>query len=306
MALPRKWHLRTSLVAALAAASALIAFSGSAPAQVQILDLPTPTLVPPPLTGDIEAVGKRAFWRAGRTRWFFASTTELGNLYLRGGGALGYGKPHWQWVGVEGSSAITVGGGVAYGGLRFASPYADLRAGARYVFASGQHFVAPEADGNYTREDREKEGGPPLRYVNLEAEVASGYPLWGGALYGIAGFYYVTGTPKGWNLFEQTLQVMAEPSVLWRARGGYMKSVDRWDSFRLGAAAEVIGNPPRGLVVVRVGPTITAMITHHLEAFAAALLVVHSPDSIGLAGAQLGELGFRYRWATGDRWPEFP
>jgi hypothetical protein len=309
MFLPRKAQRRGRVAKATLAAAALVAIAGSASpaaAQNQILDLPTPSIVPPPLTGDIEAVGKRAFWRAGRTRWFFASTMEIGNLYLRGGGAVGYGKPHWQWVGVEGSSAISVGGGVAYGGLRFASPYVDLRAGARYTFAMGQTFVAPQPDGTYTREDREAEGGPPLRYVNLEAEVASGYPLFGGALFGIAGFYYVTGTPPGWNLFEQTLQVMAEPSILWRARAGYLKSVDRWDSFRVGGAVEVIGNPERDLVVVRLGPSVTTMITHHLEAFGSALFVVHSRDSIGLAGAQLGELGFRYRWATGDRWPEFP
>ena len=30
------------------------------------------------------------------------------------------------------------------------------------------------------------------------------------------------------------------------------------------------------------------------------------PDTLGLMGGQIGELGFRYRWATGDRWPEVP
>ena len=304
MSLSRTPRSRERLSAALLAAAALTTFAAGAAAQNQVLDLPTPSIAPPPLTGDIEQVGKRAFWRAGRTRWFFASTTELGNLYVRGGGAVGYGRPHWNWFGAEGSSAISPGGGVAYGGLRLAFPFVDVRAGARYTFTSGDAFLAPRA--TYTRADREKEDGPPLRYVTLEAEVAGGYPLFGGALFGVAGLYHITDPPKGWYLFEQTLQVVAKPSLLWRARLGYLKGVDRWDMFRIGATAEVIGNPARDLVVVRAGPTITTFITHHLEAFASALLVVHSKDSIGLAGAQLGELGFRYRWATGDRWPEFP
>ena len=136
--------------------------------------------------------------------------------------------------------------------------------------------------------------------------MAGGYPLFGGAVFGIFGVYHPTGTPEGWNFFDQTLQIAAAPPLLWRARAGYLKSVDKWDMMRLGAAVEAVGNPARDAVLVRVGPTITALITHHLEAYGAALMMVHGKDPIGTAGSQFGEVGFRYRWATGDRWPEFP
>jgi len=36
------------------------------------------------------------------------------------------------------------------------------------------------------------------------------------------------------------------------------------------------------------------------------MIVAYSPDTLGLIGADLGQLGLRYRWATGDRFPEFP
>lgn len=297
-------HLRARLLAGVVAAAALVAGARSAEAQVQILDLPTPAISPPPLTGDIEQLGKRAFWRAGKQRWFFSSTVELGNIYVRGSGALGYGKPHWSWLGIEGSSVVAPGGGVMYGGVRLAAPYIDLRAGARHSFTMGSHFLPPQE--TYTKDDLDLAVGPKLHYLTLEAEVAGGYPLFGGAMFGIFGVYHPTGTPEGWNFFDQTLQIVAAPPLLWRARAGYLKSVDKWDMMRLGAAVEAVGNPARDVVIVRVGPTITALITHHLEAYGSALMLVHTRDPVGTAGSQFGEIGFRYRWATGDRWPEFP
>jgi len=29
-------------------------------------------------------------------------------------------------------------------------------------------------------------------------------------------------------------------------------------------------------------------------------------DQLGVVGADLGQLGLRYRWASGDRWSDFP
>lgn len=297
-------HRASRLFSAAALAAAALAGARGARAQTQILDLPTPSIAPPPLTGDIEDVGRRAFWRAGRQRWFFASTLEAGNLYLRAGGAVGYGKPHWMWAGVEGSSAVAPGGGVTYGGIRLASPYVDLRAGARYTFTGSQHFLVTR--DSYTREELDHAVGPKLRYVTLEAEIAAGYPLLGGAVFGVAGLYHPTGTPEGWSFFDQTLQFVAAPPLLYRARAGYLAGVDKWDMLRVGAAVELSGTPDRGVALVRAGPGITAFITHHLEAYGQALLTVYSLDDVGLAAGQLGELGFRYRWATGDRWPELP
>jgi len=36
------------------------------------------------------------------------------------------------------------------------------------------------------------------------------------------------------------------------------------------------------------------------------MVVAVSPDELGLVGADLGQLGLRYRWASNDRWPDFP
>jgi hypothetical protein len=293
-----------AIVTALMAAAVVVSGGRTAAAQSPVVDLPISSVAPPTFTGSIDVTDRRAFWRAGKARWFLAATGDVGAIYARTGAAAGYGKPHWLWGGIETSSAIAPGGGTTYAGLRFSSPWADVRGGARYVFTTSQHFLVPRE--TYTKDDTEERTGPKERYVSLEAEAAGGFPVPRGTVFGITGLYHVVGTPPGWNIFDQTLQVVAAPSLLWRARLGYLANVDRWDMFRVGAAVEVIGNPERDLIVVRAGPMITTFITHHLQAFGTALLVVHSKDQLGLAGAQTGELGFRYRWATGDRWPEFP
>ena len=53
-------------------------------------------------------------------------------------------------------------------------------------------------------------------------------------------------------------------------------------------------------VVYRAGLLATFAIDDHLEAVGLLVIPVVSPDSIGIAGGDFGELGSRYRWATGQ------
>ncbi len=128
----------------------------------------------------------------------------------------------------------------------------------------------------------------------------------GGSLFGVATGYAVLGTPRGFYLYEEALHAVMKPPYLYRARLGYMAEMDRFGELRLGAAAEVLGNPGRDSLVVRIGPVLAVSLTHHLDAVGTVMVVAATPDQLGLLGADLGQLGLRYRWATGDRWPEFP
>src|SRR5215207_4564407 len=64
----------------------------------------------PPITPGSE-LAKPPFWSGGRARPFAAATLELGTIYYRPLLALGYGKPHWRWGGVEIGSSLSVSGG---------------------------------------------------------------------------------------------------------------------------------------------------------------------------------------------------
>ena len=267
-------------------------------------DLPPPQIVQPGLTGGLEQAQKRPFWGSGATRWFVAATMEAGFVYLRPQIALGYGKPHWSWVGIEGYSGVSTGGGVEYAGLRATTAFVDVRAGARYTYDIDQHFLLPQE--SYSRADSELRRGSQSRYVALEAEITGTVPLPQGSLFAVATGYAVVGVPPDYYVFEQSFHVIMAPPYVWRARLGYVASFGIDETLKVGAATEVIGIPGRDAFVVRAGPLLGVALTHHLEAVGAIMLVATSPDELGLRGAEFGQVGLRYKWAAGDRWPEFP
>ena len=63
---------------------------------------------------------------------------------------------------------------------------------------------------------------------------------------------------------------------------------------------DLIGLPGRDEFVVRAGVVASVAIDAHLEAQASLVPVIVSPDTLGLAGADFGQLGVRFRWATGS------
>ncbi|WP_438026812.1 hypothetical protein [Sorangium sp. So ce233] len=295
---------RRALAAALAVAAAPVLVPAAAVAQ-DPADLPPPASDPPALSSGVDLLQKRSYWaRSAAARPFVSAVLELGVIYFRPSLALGVGRPHWSWIGIEGYSSVSPSGGAEYVGLRAALPSLEIRGGARYAFSTTQYFLEPRA--SYTRRDTELMLGPRSRYIAGELEVSGSIPLLGGSLFGVATGYAVLGTPEGYYLYEEALHAVMKPPYLYRARLGYMAEMDRFGELRLGAAAEVLGNPGRESVVVRIGPLLAVSLTHHLDAVGAVMVVAATPDRLGLLGADLGQLGLRYRWATGDRWPEFP
>ena len=295
-------HVR-ALAATLSLAAATLA-PGAARAQGGA-DLPPPQGTQPGVTSGIDLLQKRSYWeRSAGARPFLAATMELGAIYFRPNLAIGYGRPHWSWIGVEGYSEVSPNGGTEYVGLRAVLPQLEIRGGARYAFPIERYFLPPQE--TYTRNDTELKLGPASRYLSAEVEIAGSVPFLGGALFGVATGYAILGTPEGYYVYEEGLHTVMKPPFLYRARLGYIGELDSYGELRLGGAAEIIGNPGRDSTLLRLGPVLTLSLTHHLDAIGAVMIVAASPDQLGLLGADLGQLGLRYRWSTGDRWPEFP
>jgi hypothetical protein len=254
--------------------------------------------------GDLALAQKRAYWSgAGKYRPFLSSTLEGGVFFYRPQLAVGYGKPHWEWFGAESLTRFALGSATQYVGLRGALPNFELRAGGRYTWAANQSYLGPRAE--YNRDDIELSDLPNSRYGALEAELSGAIPLLGGAITVLATGDYLFGVPDGLNVLEEHLRIVAGPPWLWRARGGYVHPAFV-DGLILGGAVEVVGNPERDHHVVRLGPQLGAAVTHHLEATVSVMIVVASRDSLRLEGSDIGQFGLRYRWATGDPFPEFP
>jgi hypothetical protein len=248
---------------------------------------------------------RRAYWYgSGPVRPFLAAALNVGIVYYRPKLQIGYGRPHYAWFGAEGGAGVGLAGGRFYASLRAQYPYIDARVGARYEFSFEQRFLLPQ--DAYTREDTESAKLGKLRYVSGEAEVAGSCPFPGGSLVGLVGGYYLTAGPEDAFIFEEALKQIVEPPWVWRARLGYLAHIGWLGSMKIGPAAELIHVPLREAITVRVGPAISVALTHHLEASGTLMIVAASRDDLGLAGADLGQLSLSYKWATGDRFAEFP
>ncbi len=247
---------------------------------------------------------KRPYWEAGKPRAFVSSILELSIFYYRPTLAVGYGEPHWQWIGVETQARLTAGSGSEYLGLRASWPNFDIRAGARYQIAANQSYL--ERAETYDDEMLEFDEAPSSRYVTLEGELSGAIPVGDGAIFGLASVYHILGVPSKYDLFEDQLNVAVEPPWVWRGRAGYLHAFGDDGGLKIGAAVELVGNPERELLVFRVGPQIGVSLTHHLQAGFSIMAAVVSKDDLDLEGTEIGQFGFQYRWATGDPFPEFP
>lgn len=267
----------------------------------------------PPDTGDFDALsagtgGLHNHWAGTGRRPFLAGVYDVGLFYVQPSIAVGYGEPHHRWFGLSGAVDMATSGGSGKLALRGATPYFDARMGVRYEVPTDQYYLSPRE--SFTREDTELEDHGASRYLSLDAELTGRLPMPGGHLIAVASGYGLLHTPRDLYLFEEALKVVVEPPFLWRARLGYMGTLSfgrgEEQAVHLGGGFEAIHNPARGAFVARIGPLARLPLTCHLEMIAAAMFVVHSPDRLGLLGADFGEIALRYRWAFGDPTPGFP
>lgn len=291
------------LIAAMVLGATVLGASLEARAQ-DLSDLPPSTTTGIPLTSGVEQ--QRPFWRgSGETRFFFASTTDVGAIFLRPMAHVGYGKPHYRWIGLDFGSGLSLGTVSGYAGLRGVYPgVLDVRVGAHYQHPTGQRYLPRQE--SYIREDLDHSEFGRGAYIAAEAEIASALPIPSGSLIAVLTGMYIGNVPDDANVFVQAQRVVLEPPWLWRGRLGYLYHFGWEGTMKLGVTAEIIHLVKREDFVIRAGPVLSVALTHHLEALAAAMIVARSPDSLGLSGADLGQLGLRYRWATGDAWAAFP
>lgn len=248
--------------------------------------------------------GARAYWEAGRSRWFVAGAVDFAAVNYRPELNFGYGKPHFRWIGLELTPQLSLSGAQTFAGLRVVVPGISLRTGARYFVSADRRFLAPREI--YTREQINFDVGPRAHYLALDGELSFELPLPVGAINTVAQIEWLGDVPDPYNVFDQQLRVVVDPPLAWRSRTAYTVDVGKYDTLRMGGLFEFVGVPKRDEVMIRVGPVVTVSLTHHLDAIAAAAFSIESKDEIGLESADFGQVSLRYRWATGDRWPEFP
>ncbi len=254
---------------------------------------------PPPLAPDgTEQSSTTAAWVRGRVRPFVATTVELGWLYARPRIALGYGRPHFFWGGVETATTATTSYGAQYAGIRAQIPFVDFRAGARYTLAFSRGFLPVQP--SYNRFDVDvisNTGG--ARYLSLESEVAASIPIPSGSVFAIGTLYGYPGGSPDRVFFEESLHVIVSGSLLWRGRVGYLLALGQTGAVRIGPTVELMGVPERGALIVRAGIVASIVLTRTIEILASIVPQVYGPDSLGLLGGDFSQLGLRWNWSSG-------
>jgi hypothetical protein len=236
-------------------------------------------------------------WATLPPRPFVATTVDVGFVYFRPRLSLGYGRPFTEWVGWDANPIATTNGLGAYTGLRLELPHLDLRVGPRY-FASFSHTYL-QRQPSYSRLDLESNSGDPSRTLTFEAELDLNFDLGPGRLLMRGSASYVSGVPDGYNAFEETLHIIVEPPLVWRARLAYSFSFGARKQHGIGAAVDLLDVPKRDdSRTIRVGPILRLALSRRVDVRGSFIFTVVSPDRIGLAGGDFTELGIRYRWAS--------
>ncbi|MEO7095680.1 MAG: hypothetical protein ABI175_20650, partial [Polyangiales bacterium] len=250
------------------------------------------------------AAERLSYWSEGDARPFLSSRLDAGFGYGKAQLAVGYGKPHWIWIGAEAFAITTYEFAAFYAGIRAYLPFVDVALGVRdnYSYKFGfleqrEHHDSAEVKGT---------SGTHARYLAWEACLSGGLPVPGGYALWEGTVDIVTDTPPNVHLYEESIRAIMQPPKIIMARLGYLLAFGRNDFIKVGVLGEGIFLPGRDAHVLRIGPVANVNLTDHLEALGVVTFAVKSPDSLDTVLGGWAILGLRYKWATGDKLPRFP
>ena len=256
-----------------------------------------PPLPPDGMSDNLVDSHSRRTWNEGVPRLFFATTIDVGWVYLRPRTSVGWGKPFNSWLGFDFNPVISGNGIGVYGGIRLSLPRFDMRVGPRYVFSFNRYYLNPQ--DSYDRLDLDSSTNPQAKMVTMESEIEFSLPGGPGDIIGLVSGSYVTGVPEDKFVFEETLRIVVNPPLVWRARAGYVFRFGSYRQHSIGLVVDGLDVPKReDSKTVRFGPVVRVVLSRHVEVRGSFVPTVYSQDKLGIVGGDFTELGFRYRWAT--------
>jgi hypothetical protein len=244
-----------------------------------------------------------SYWEPGDARPFVSTRVDASVNFAKGLVAVGYGKPHWMWIGAEGFALSTTEFGGFYGGVRASTPILDIAYGVRDNFSYFHGYLDP-AD-HHTSDEVRAQSTKHQRYLATELEISGLVPLLGGyALWALNADKILDG-PANVHIYEESMRVVARTWLI-GTRLGYVYPIGPGGVIKAGVVGEYVILPERPGNVVRLGPAVVVTITEHLELLGILSVPVSSPDSLGVVVGSWGVGSLRYKWATGEKHPQFP
>lgn len=236
------------------------------------------------------------YWGDQKARGFAAGDLAAG-VVSGASVTAGYGKPHFVFLGVRAEGLLTTDFLASTVGLQANALLLNVHARIRRTIAHSHRF--PEVLDSYDASDLAEANAPRARYTSFDLVLSGVIPLgpilgyWRG--YGIWMFdvpadravlaemvRYTTHDPRAFMVYA---------SLWWRLLG---------DAVLLGPGADVSFSSGRK-ALIRVGPSAIWSLGPHLSLEAILTLPVSSPDpGYGLLDQAWGNLGVRWKWATGE------
>jgi hypothetical protein len=265
--------------------------------------LPVATTTTEPIAEPAAPPSVNGYWSEGEPRPFVSGKVDLGIPYVKPGISLGYGMPHWLWLGVDVNAISTLEFAQTYIGARAASPILDLAFGSRDTWSFGKTFLTLPP---FTRDHGLSLQTRTARYWAWEAEAVASLPLPHSAVVADFILVHLLDVPKGMFVYDESYRVVVKDPVFYVARMAAVARLLDQDALKVGVLAVHVFGTGRGRGVWQLGPAAALQLTDHLEVVAALALQVSGPDSLGLSLGAYGVAGLRYRWASGEKSPKLP
>jgi hypothetical protein len=253
----------------------------------------------------LAATSSLSYWDEGEPRAFLAERTVLGLGYGRVSADVGYGRPFWQWFGLETTGQLTLDSLSAQTGIKAAWMVAEGMFTLRRTY-SFVHRALPRKT-QVSSDDLRRKGAPGAGYTAIDAG------LWGCVPYGrwlgtweLAWVRPLTLNPNELVL-EEIQRVVVGSGGVWSGKLGFNVALSERKRAFVGAMGEYLGMVGRHPgTVLRAGPAFWVGITEHTELGGALTWPLHGPDELGFMTGMYGAIGVQYQFASGEpRW-HFP
>lgn len=236
-----------------------------------------------------------ARWSTGRDRWFVAGRIDGGFLFLRPRVSAGYGRPHYDWIGLDlvPTVAFTAAGG--YAGVRVEGRFTQFRTGMLYQYSFNRSFLPIAA--TYDLHDLDVLEGPRAGYHQWDSEAEVYVPFARTRLRYQIQPVVMGDVPEDHYVYLDNLRVVAGPGLTLRQRVG-MEFFWPGTSIGITPEVEVLWLDARNVFIIRAGAQIRWLLSDEFEVRTTFLPTFVGPDRLGRANSDVLEFALRWRWAT--------
>lgn len=236
-----------------------------------------------------------ARWSTGRDRWFVAGRVDGGFLFLRPRVSVGYGRPHFDWIGLDLVPTVQFSAAGGYAGANMEGRFLEIRSGVLYQYSFNRSFLP--AAPSYDLQDLDTLDGPRASYFLWDSEFDLYFPIEPVRLRYQVQPVVAYGIPEDHYLYFDSLRVISGRGLTLRQRIGVEFF---WPGTTIGIApeVEVVWLHERSAAVFRAGGTIRWLLSDEFEVRTSFLPAFVSPDRLGRANSDVLEFALRWRWAT--------